>query len=586
MSQLNRPLTDEQVRDTMLRAAEGMTVKMTWREKESFDDEWTTWHGEYIKSVMHHEELFFVIVWFLDDAIDSSVLPSCRVDCSELELGGAIRARGSRVSEKFSTTMHMQRALESSKIVDLEARLGKLEAEVEAVNRRTYRLESSAMRSSELEPPTAQKRVRTEVADEIILLHTPSPQRAEVHTAGEGLGCDGCRTFSCVLFSSKEDRMCFTKELCSTEKDHREKLAKWITKHQLVLQPSCTGCHRLMNPKLSGVRSVLSFRCPLASCHKMQTPKHQPPGSWCAFLFFLVDFVATHENLPRAHERIPSVCRNTTREWESLLAEAATLFNADSVYEREVNSAAVWSNVQWDETFHAARTFQRGHRVRESGALTFHGGVEVIQLANGRKRVIDSIVAAAATKGRVSVAPLVLATAAPGATIATDGARAYMGLSACGFSHAVVNHRKEFVTKDGVHTNAVEGYWRLLKSTAKRWWDRQPADSKEVALNFQLAHFSANCGLKRIDVFCALLVLVRWRAALIAANPGGYTALVDAAADMLASFKPVDLEQQDDDNDDIAAISSPRVGVADDDDVPLAQLIPPPSIPCTPDNSS
>ena len=151
--------------------------------------------------------------------------------------------------------------------------------------------------------------------------------------------------------------------------------------------------------------------------------------------------------------------------------------------------------------------------------------------------------------------PLLLGTVAPGAEVATDGAKTYFGLERCGYDHKVVNHRKEFVTKEGVHTNGIECYWRVLKGVVKAWWDRQPS-----CKNYQMAHFAANCGLKKIDEFAAFLVLLRWRCALLSAKPKTYEALVESAIELLASFKNPDEEEE-------------RVlRLPSQDDVPLGQL--------------
>jgi len=40
-----------------------------------------------------------------------------------------------------------------------------------------------------------------------------------------------------------------------------------------------------------------------------------------------------------------------------------------------------------------------------------------------------------------------------------DGLATYSNLHEIGYKHKVVFHNKKFVTKDGVHTNTIEGLW-------------------------------------------------------------------------------------------------------------------------------
>lgn len=50
-----------------------------------------------------------------------------------------------------------------------------------------------------------------------------------------------------------------------------------------------------------------------------------------------------------------------------------------------------------------------------------------------------------------------------GSIIRTDGWKAYEKLDEMGYVHQVVNHSKEFVTKEGWTTNRVESMWRPMK---------------------------------------------------------------------------------------------------------------------------
>jgi len=57
---------------------------------------------------------------------------------------------------------------------------------------------------------------------------------------------------------------------------------------------------------------------------------------------------------------------------------------------------------------------------------------------------------------------------AAGSEIHTDGWRAYRGLGLLGFTHKVVNHRKEFVASDGTHTQRIEAQWRSVRRRFSR----------------------------------------------------------------------------------------------------------------------
>ncbi len=52
----------------------------------------------------------------------------------------------------------------------------------------------------------------------------------------------------------------------------------------------------------------------------------------------------------------------------------------------------------------------------------------------------------------------------PGKTIYSDFWKGYINLTAHGYIHETVNHSKEYVTTDGVHTNKIEGHWRHINT--------------------------------------------------------------------------------------------------------------------------
>ena len=59
--------------------------------------------------------------------------------------------------------------------------------------------------------------------------------------------------------------------------------------------------------------------------------------------------------------------------------------------------------------------------------------------------------------------PLITTHILLGATIHHDDFATYKKLHTLGYVHGAVNHSKEFVSKDGVHTNTMEGTWGLIK---------------------------------------------------------------------------------------------------------------------------
>ncbi|KMQ91627.1 hypothetical protein RF55_8482 [Lasius niger] len=59
--------------------------------------------------------------------------------------------------------------------------------------------------------------------------------------------------------------------------------------------------------------------------------------------------------------------------------------------------------------------------------------------------------------------PLIQQHMAPGSTIHTDEWRAYNELARCGYIHRTVNHSREFVAADGIHTQRIEASWRPMR---------------------------------------------------------------------------------------------------------------------------
>ncbi|XP_038047285.1 uncharacterized protein LOC119721326 [Patiria miniata] len=109
--------------------------------------------------------------------------------------------------------------------------------------------------------------------------------------------------------------------------------------------------------------------------------------------------------------------------------------------------------VQIDESKIGKRKYYRGHQVE--GQWVF-GGIE----EDSRECFIVTV----EHRDEATLLPLIQEWIAPGTTIISDCWKAYINLPKYGYTHETVNHSKEFVNKDGSHTNKIEGHWRQMKT--------------------------------------------------------------------------------------------------------------------------
>jgi len=59
--------------------------------------------------------------------------------------------------------------------------------------------------------------------------------------------------------------------------------------------------------------------------------------------------------------------------------------------------------------------------------------------------------------------PIIQRKVRTGSTVMSDTWRAYTGIATKGYVHRLVEHNKEFVSKQGNHINGLEGFWGYLK---------------------------------------------------------------------------------------------------------------------------
>lgn len=62
-----------------------------------------------------------------------------------------------------------------------------------------------------------------------------------------------------------------------------------------------------------------------------------------------------------------------------------------------------------------------------------------------------------------SITPLVRLIVEKGSNIFTDQWKGFSGLGLDGYKHGKVNHSREYVAKDGSHTNSIEGFWSFCR---------------------------------------------------------------------------------------------------------------------------
>jgi len=118
--------------------------------------------------------------------------------------------------------------------------------------------------------------------------------------------------------------------------------------------------------------------------------------------------------------------------------------------------------VEMDETYiggkaknmHAAKKAERIHGTGTIDKATVFGMLE----RNGRVKAVHTVDAT-----RTSLLPIIREGVLPKATVYTDEALAYNGLTHHGYEHRRVHHASRVYVVGDVHTNTIEGFWSLLK---------------------------------------------------------------------------------------------------------------------------
>ena len=101
------------------------------------------------------------------------------------------------------------------------------------------------------------------------------------------------------------------------------------------------------------------------------------------------------------------------------------------------------------------------------------GGVDV----NARKCFLEFL----PSRSKNDILKIIKSNVLEGTIIHTDCLKSYNILSACGFEHYTVNHSRGFKTRQGVHTNWIEGMFGVLKKLRRKYDNQWSSKNSLIA---------------------------------------------------------------------------------------------------------
>jgi hypothetical protein len=120
--------------------------------------------------------------------------------------------------------------------------------------------------------------------------------------------------------------------------------------------------------------------------------------------------------------------------------------------------------VEVDESFHGGKPKNMHRSRRLKLKISENGYAEKTaifgMLESGTRQVRAQVIP---NVKRNTLQAAILDNVGFGSTVHTDSWPGYEGLAAKEFVHETVNHMNEYVTAGGVHTQAIENFWSLLK---------------------------------------------------------------------------------------------------------------------------
>ena len=160
------------------------------------------------------------------------------------------------------------------------------------------------------------------------------------------------------------------------------------------------------------------------------------------------------------------LAESTGVDWDSFCREVCEI----TLLENGEKLGGNGKVVQIDESKFGKRKYHRGHHVE--GQWVF-GGIE----QDSRKCFLVAV----EKRDEQTLLPIIQKWIEPGTVIVSDCWKAYSKLEAHGYEQRTVNHSREFVNKDGDHTNKIEGHWRHAKCKLPKFGVRKHLFSTYLA---------------------------------------------------------------------------------------------------------
>jgi hypothetical protein len=262
----------------------------------------------------------------------------------------------------------------------------------------------------------------------------------------------------------------------------------------------CTGCQSAMRLQESSHFSLDGFawRCPTKSCKKRLSVRkdsyfanaHLTMGK-CFMLLFCY---FRYKNMLHIHiADIAEVTKNAISEWAIFIRETISHYFLKNPLVLGQHHA-----VQIDESlFGGKRKYHHGNHQLHEHSWVF-GIVEeetklcVLWMVDNRKRK--------------TLLPLIKDHIFPGAIVKSDQWKPYEALNQSGYEHLTVNHSVQFVTSEGIHTQAIESLWSQVKSGMKI---KRGTSTRHLAGYLDLFSFQRLAEHRKITCLDAFIELIQ-----------------------------------------------------------------------------